>query len=106
MLLRLSAEQVRFLRCELLTAREGLRADLAEFPEQFPDPARARREIAAYTRLIDGLARGRLASDRHARELVRTLCASIDASNEFHQALFQHRATYALLRCVVAGRGR
>jgi hypothetical protein len=106
--LGLDAAQKAFLRRELLTAREGLRADMAEFPEDFPDPAGVRREIAAFDRLLDGIAGGYVVADRATRDLARTISTSIDAGNEFGRVLFEHsaaRAPSSAITPVVRSRG-
>jgi hypothetical protein len=50
--LDLPADQVRFLRGTFESAQEGVRDELREHQDQLEDPARLRREDAAYGRLL------------------------------------------------------
>lgn len=103
--LEIPAEQVDQLHRALLSAREGLRGDLAEFPEQFPDAARALGDIAACTRLADAMRSGAIVADRDVRDLLRRLCGCTESANGDQGVLLTDGPLRGLLLQIEARRG-
>jgi hypothetical protein len=94
---------VAFLRQVFETGRDGIRDDLAEYPDQLRDPARSRREEAVYGRLLAALDSGVIVPDRDTRDTLRELALVFDLENEYERALSEHRAFRALLGQVESG---
>lgn len=95
--LDLPADQVRFLRGTFESAQEGVRDELREHPDQLEDPARLRREDAAYGRLLTALDECVIAPDAEVRAVVRDLAQMIDQGNEHGRVVFEHEAFHGLL---------
>ena len=95
--LTIQADHARFLRRVFEAARDGIRDDLAEFPDQLRDPKRSRREIGAYGRLLTALDTGVIVPDRDARDVLGDLARTIDAGNEYERVVCEHAALWGVL---------
>jgi hypothetical protein len=95
--LDLPADQVRFLRGTFESAQEGVRDELREHPGQLEDPARLRREDAAYGRLLTALDECVIVPDADVRAVARDLAQVIDRGNEHSRVVFEHGALHGLL---------
>lgn len=95
--LDLPAEQVRFLRGTFESAQEGVRDELREHLDQLEDPARLRREDAAYGRLLTALDECVIVPDADVRAVLRDLALVIDEGNEYSRVVFEHEALHGLV---------
>jgi hypothetical protein len=95
--LNVPADHVRFLRGLLKDAREGLRAELTDHPKQLKDPARLRREEAAYGRLLAALDELVIVPDDDVRSVLGDLAKIIDGDNEYRRVVAEHEALHGLL---------
>ena len=95
--LSVPANHAHFLRRVFEAARDGIRADLAEFPDQLRDPKRLRREEAVYDRLLTALDTGAIVPDRDARDVLGDLARTIDAGNEYERVVCEHAALWGVL---------
>jgi len=95
--LDLPADQVRFLRGTFESAQEGVRDELREHRDQLEDPARVRREDAAYGRLLTALDGCVIVPDADVRAVVRDLAQVIDQGNEHGRVVFEHEALHGLV---------
>jgi hypothetical protein len=104
--LSIPADRVRFLRGLFNDARAGVRDELKEHPRQVREPARLRREVAAYGRLLAALEECVIVPDNEVREVVGGLAKIIDASNEYERVVAEHEALHALLGKLGGGESR
>jgi hypothetical protein len=97
--LRVDPRAVPILRAEFEIMRDGLRMDLAEYPEGVMDPARNRRVAAELDRLLTQLSYGfTLTGNPDALlAILGDLAAGLDAGNEFERVLAEHAAFHDLL---------
>lgn len=103
--LKITADQVRFLRSVFRMAQDGIKDELANYPKQLGDPTRLRREEAAYGRLLVALDELVIAPDDDVRTILRDLAQTIDAANEHERVVSEHEALYGLLVQVGGSRG-
>ncbi len=94
--LKLPADHVRFLRDTFESAREGVRDELRDYPDDLKDPDHLRREVAAYGRLLTALDELVIVPDRDVRDLVGDLAHIIDRSNEYSRVVAEHEALHGL----------
>jgi hypothetical protein len=94
--LKIPADRVRFLRSVFSMARDGLRDELADHPEQLREPARLRREEAVYGRLLAALDELVIVPDEDMRAVVGELAQTIDQSNEYERVVAEHEALASL----------
>jgi hypothetical protein len=104
--LNLSADHVRFLRETFEIARAGVRDELREYPKRVKDPARLRREDAAYGRLLTALDEMGIVPDADVLGVLADLAQLIDAGNEFSRAVSEHDALHGLLGQLTGGDAR
>ncbi|HEX5610338.1 MAG TPA: hypothetical protein VFX45_09650 [Solirubrobacterales bacterium] len=95
--LSIPADQARFLRSTFRSAQAGIRNELREYPKQLKDPARLRREEAAYGRLLAALDELVIVPDDDMRAVVGDLGQIIDSGNEYPRVVTEHEALHALL---------
>jgi hypothetical protein len=94
--LNLPADHVRFLRDTFESAREGVRDELRDFPDDLKDPEHLRREDAAYGRLLPALNELVIVPDQDVRDLVGDLAHIIDRGNEYSRVVAEHEALHGL----------
>jgi hypothetical protein len=104
--LTITADQVRFLRGLFKSARAGVRQELKEYPDQLQEPARLRREDAAYGRLLVALDECVIVPDADVRVVVGDLAQIIDNSNEYSRVVAEHEALHGLLGQLTEGGSR
>ena len=94
--LTIPSEDRRFLRGVFTDAREGVRRDLTDYPDQLRDPARLRREEATYNSLLAALNSGSIVPDPATRDALCSLAKVIDAANEYDRVIAEHAALLGL----------
>lgn len=94
--LNLPADQVRFLRSVFAMARDGIRDELTDHPDQLLEPTRVRREEAAHGRLLTALDELVIVPDDEVRAVVGVLARTIDTSNEYERVVAEHDALASL----------
>lgn len=104
--LKLPVDQVRFLRDTFESAREGVRDELRDYPDDLKDPDYLRREDAAYGRLLAALDELVIVPDRDVRDLVGDLAHIIDRGNEYSRVVAEHEALHGLHAQLGGGEGR
>jgi hypothetical protein len=104
--LNIPADQVGFLRGLFTSARAGVRQELKEYPKQLKDPARLRREDAAYGRLLAALDELVIVPDDDLRAVLGDLAKIIDSGNEYSRVVAEHEALHGLLGQLTGGEGR
>lgn len=87
-------------------APAGVRQELAEYPEQLKEPARLRREDAAYGRLLAALDELVIVPDPDVRVVVGDLAQIIDSGNEYGRVVAEHEALHGLLGQFEGGESR
>jgi hypothetical protein len=95
--LSIPADQARFLRSTFRSAQAGIRNELREYPKQLKDPARLRREEAAYGRLLRALDEMAIVADLDVCGVVGDLAQVIDSGNEYPRVVTEHEALHGLL---------
>jgi hypothetical protein len=95
--LKLPVDQVRFLRTLFRDARAGVRQELKEYPDTLQEPARLRREDAAYGRLLAALDEQVIVPDGDVLDVLSDLAGIIDRSNEYTRVVTEHEALRGLL---------
>jgi hypothetical protein len=95
--LSIPADQARFLRSTFRSAQAGIRNELREYPKQLKDPARLRREEAAYGRLLAALDELVIVPDPVVCGVVGDLAQVIDSGNEYRRVIAEHEALHCLL---------
>jgi hypothetical protein len=101
--LKITADQVRFLRSVFRMAQDGIKDELANYPKQLGDPIRLRREEAAYGRLLTALGELVIVPDNDVRSILRDLAQMIDAANEHERVTSEHEALHSLLDQLTGG---
>jgi hypothetical protein len=104
--LNIPADQVGFLRGLFTSARAGVRQELKEYPDQLKEPARLRREDAAYGRLLAALDELVIVPDDDLRTVLGDLAQVIDSGNEYSRVVTEHEALHGLLGQLTGGEGR
>jgi hypothetical protein len=104
--LKIPADQVRFLRSLFKDARAGVRQELKDYPKQLREPARLRREEAAYGRLLAALEKCVIVPDAAVRVVVGDLAKMIDTSNEYSRVVSEHEALHDFLGQIRGGESR
>jgi hypothetical protein len=104
--LSISADQARFLRSTFRSAQVGIRNELREYPKQLKDPARLRREEAAYGRLLAALDGLVIVPDDDMRAVVGDLAQIVDSGNEYSRVETEHEALHGLLDQIGEGENR
>ena len=104
--LNIPADQVGFLRGLFTSARAGVRQELKEYPDQLKEPARLRREDAAYGRLLAALDELVIIPDDGLRAVLGDLAKIIDSGNEYSRVVAEHEALHGLLGQLKGGEVR
>jgi hypothetical protein len=104
--LTIPADQARFLRGLFKDARAGVCQELKDYPKQLREPARLRREEAAYGRLLAALDECVIVPDADVRVVVGDLAKIIDGSNEYERVVAEHEALHGLLGKLAGGESR
>lgn len=95
--LTIPAADAPFLIDTLATARWGANEDLANHPNEVREPARLRREAAAYSQLIDAVTAASIKPTRYLCQVLSTLAGTIDEENDYEVVVFEHGALHGLL---------
>lgn len=95
--LSIPADQARFLRSTFKSAQEALRDELSEYPDQLKEPARLRREEAAYGRFLAALDELVIVPDQDVLDVLVDLAGIIDEGNEYRRVVSEHEALHGLL---------
>lgn len=95
----------KFLRRVFEMARDGVRDELAHYPDQLREPGRLCREEAVYGRLLTALDDRAIFPDRDMRTVLRDLTKIIDADNEYGRIVAEHDALHGLLRQIEGSAG-
>ena len=95
--LAIPPDQARFLRRVFEMARDGVRDELAQYPDRLREPSRLRREEAVYGRLLAALDERVIVPDRDVRTVLGDLAQIIDADNEYGRVVTEHEALHGLL---------
>lgn len=104
--LKLPADHVRFLRSTFEQARDGVREELRDYPEQLKDPAHLRREEVAYGRLLTALDELVIVPDGDMLAIVADLAQILDGGNEYSRVVCEHEALHGLLDQLTGGEDR
>jgi hypothetical protein len=104
--LNIPADQVGFLRGLFKSARAGVRQELKEYRDQLKEPARLRREDAAYGRLLAALDELVIFPDDDLRTVLDDLSQVIDSGNEYSRVVTEHDALHGLLDQLGEGESR
>ena len=104
--LQIPADQARFLRGVFQMALRGIEDELADYPKRLKEPARLRREKAAYGRLLAALDELVIVPDADVRDVLGDLAGIIDRSNEYKRVVSEHEALRGLLEQIKAGKSR
>jgi hypothetical protein len=104
--LNIPADQVGFLGGLFKSARAGVRQELNEYPDQLKEPARLRRENAAYGRLLVALDELVIVPDDDLRAVLGDLAKIIDGGNEYSRVVTEHEALHSLLDQIRGGENR
>lgn len=104
--LTIPADQVGFLRGLFKSARAGVRQELKEYPDQVKEPARLRREDAAYGLLLAALDERVIVPDNDLRTVLGDLAKIIDSTNEYSRVVAEHEALHGLLDQLGGGENR
>jgi hypothetical protein len=94
--LELPADHVRFLRGVFEKARDGIKDELEEFPDQL-DPKCLHREHAVYGCLLTAMDELEIVPDADTHLVLTDLAKVIDAGNEFSRVVAEHTALHDLL---------
>lgn len=86
----------KFLRGLFSDVTEGVRDDLARFPDQVRNPAALHREEAAYETLSAALDSGSIVVSGDIRCVLCDLAMTIDRENEYERVLAEHAALLGL----------
>jgi hypothetical protein len=90
--LAIPSKDQKFLRGLFTDVREGVRDDLASFPDQVRNPAALHREEAAYEALLAALDSGSLVASGDIRCVLCDLAMTIDRENEYERVVAEHAA--------------
>jgi hypothetical protein len=103
--LYIPADQIG-LRGLFKSARAGVRQELKEYPDQLKEPARLRREDAAYGRLLAALDELVIVPDDDLCAVLGDLVQIIDSGNEYSRVIAEHEALRGLLGQLMGGEER
>lgn len=94
-----------FLRATLGAFKGGIERDL-ERDVVRPNRERLEQDIAAYERLLEGIAVGEVLPDEEVLQVAANLAESIDNANDYQQVMLEHRACCTLLMQLTEGAKR
>jgi hypothetical protein len=101
--LTIPAKHRKFLRGLFEIARNGIREELAKYPEQLKEPRRLHREEAVYEKLIAALDSNFIVPDQDVRDVLRDLAEIYDRENEYERVITEHEALHGLLGQLTEG---
>jgi hypothetical protein len=104
--LTIPTEDRKFLRRLFEMARDGIRSELAEYPDDLSEPTHLHREQAVYEALLVALKEGAVVPDHYMREIVRDLVDLNDRENEYARVAAEHAALLGLCEQLGEGGGR
>jgi hypothetical protein len=94
--LAIPAEDVKFLRGAFEMARDGIRDELANYPDALEETTRLHREEAVYDKLLAALDTDSIVPDRDVLDVLADLATVIDESNEHKRVVAEHAAILKL----------
>jgi hypothetical protein len=94
----------RFLRGVFTMARDGIRDELAEYPDELREPAQLHREEAAYEKLFAALRSLSIIPDAAIRQVLTDLAETIDRTNEYERVVAEHAALLGMRDQIRLGR--
>ncbi len=94
--LTITAEDRKFLRSVFTMALQGIRDELADYPEDLNEPTHLRREEGVYEKLLAALESGRIVPDHYTRQVLRDLADLNDRENEYARVVAEHAALLGL----------
>jgi hypothetical protein len=94
----------RFLRGVFTMARDGIRDELTEYPEELREPVRLHREEAAYEKLLDALDASAIVPDGDVLHVLTDLAETIDRANEYERVVAEHAALLGIRDQIRLGR--
>jgi hypothetical protein len=94
--LTISAEDSKFLRSVFTMALQGIRDELADYPDDLDEPTHLRREEGVYEKLLAALDCGRIVPDHYTRQVLGDLAEMNDRENEYARAVAEHDALLGL----------
>lgn len=94
--LTIPSPDCRFLRGVFTMARDGIRDELAEYPDELREPVQLHREEAAYDKLLAALRSLSIIPDAAVRRVLTDLAETIDRANEYERVVAEHDALLAL----------
>lgn len=94
----------RFLRGVFTMARNGIRDELVEYPDDLREPVRLHREEAAYEKLLSALDSLSIVPDVDVRQVLTDLAETIDRTNEYERVIAEHAALLGVREQIRAGR--
>jgi hypothetical protein len=102
--LTIPTDDRKFLLGVFEMARNGIRDELADYPDDLREPTRLHREEAVYDRLLAALDSGVIVADDETRRVLCDLAEMIDSANEYERVVAEHAALLGL-REQLAGTG-
>lgn len=94
--LTITAEDRKFLRSVFTMALQGIRDELADYPEDLREPTHLRREEGIYEKLLAALGCGRIVPDHYTSQVLRELAEMNDRENEYARVVAEHDALLGL----------
>ena len=94
--LTIPAKDAKFLRGAFEMARDGIRDELTNYPDELEEPTRLHREEAVYDKLLAALDTGSIVPDRDVLDVLADLATVIDESNEHKRVVAEHAAILKL----------
>jgi len=94
----------RFLRGVFTMARDGIRDELTEYPQELREPARLHREEAAYETLLEALDAKEIVPDGDVLQILTDIAETIDRANEYDRVVAEHAALLGVRDQIRLGR--
>jgi hypothetical protein len=104
--LTIPAGDRKFLRRLFEMARDGIRDELADYPDDLSEPTNLHREKAVCEALLIALDEGSVVPDLHMRQVVSDLADLNDRANEYDRVVAEHGALQSLREQLDEGRRR
>lgn len=95
-----------FLRSIFTMARDGIREELADYPDQLREPILLHREEATYDALLAALDGGSVVVSDDIRRVLCDLAKMIDGENEYERVVAEHAALLGFCEQVSEGARR
>ncbi|HEX9966590.1 MAG TPA: hypothetical protein VGB06_01460 [Solirubrobacterales bacterium] len=102
--LTIPPDDSRFMRGVITMARDGIRDELTEYPQDLREPARLHREEAAYEKLLTALDASAIVPDGEVLRILTDLAETIDRANEYERVVAEHAALLGLRDQIRLGR--